>query len=92
LSPQQEVRVRVAHWHPETGSPDPAFVTHLHGRDLEVLAEPASHAWHWWVRTPHGVTLAEGCAPDLFHAEEAAEDEATAVHPPTSDLLERLLS
>jgi hypothetical protein len=84
--------VRIGHWHPEEGAPLQAFAAHVHGRELEVVAEPEAHAWHWWVRTPHGAVLADGRAPDLFHAEEAAEDEATAVHPPTSDLLERLLS
>ena len=64
---------------------------HLHGRDLEVVAE-ALHTWHWWVRSPHGEVLAEGRTSDRQRAEEAAEDEATAVHPPTSELLERLLS
>jgi hypothetical protein len=64
----------------------------VHGRDLEVVSEPALHSYHWWVRSPHGELLAEGRASDRRRAEEAAEDEATAVHPPTTGLLERLLS
>ena len=81
----------IGSWHPEEGSPVPAWAAHLHGRDLEVVAE-ALHTWHRWVRSPHGELLAEGRASDRQRAEEAAEDEATAVHPPTSELLERLLS
>ena len=42
--------------------------------------------------SPHGVVLAEGDAPTRDAAEQAAEDEATAVHPPTDLLLDRLLS
>jgi hypothetical protein len=82
----------IGSWHPEEGSSSPAWAAHLHGRDLEVVSEPALHAWHWWVRSPHGELLAEGRADDRQRAEEAAEDEATAVHPPTTGLLERLLS
>ena len=84
--------MRIGHWHPEPASPLPAFATHLHGRDLEVVAEPATHAWHWWVRAAHGALLADGTAPTQQAAEEAAEDEAMAVHPPTQELLERLLT
>lgn len=84
--------MRIGHWHLEDGTPVPAFATHLHGRDLEVVSDPAAHAWHWWVRTAHGALLADGSAPTAEQAEEAAEDEATAVHPPTAELLERLLS
>jgi hypothetical protein len=84
--------MRIGHWHPEEGTPVPAFAAHMHGRDLEVVAEPAVHAWHWRVSAPHGAVLAEGQAPDMAAAEQAAEDEATAVHPPTAELLERLLS
>ena len=81
----------IASWHHEPGTEIPAFATHLHGRDLEVVADPAIHAWHWFVRTPHGGVLADGEAPTQQAAEQAAEDEATAVHPPTLELLERLL-
>lgn len=82
----------IASWHPELDSSNPAFATHLHGRDLEVIADPAVHAWHWFVRAPHGAVLADGDAPTQQSAEQAAEDEATAVHPPTLELLERLLT
>jgi hypothetical protein len=84
--------MRIGHWHPEPGAAVPAFEAHLHGRDLEVEQEPALHAWHWRVRSPHGALLADGRERDLEKAEEAAEVEATAIHPPTSELLERLLS
>ena len=84
--------MRIGHWHPEPGAPIPAFEAHLHGRNLAVEQEPAAHAWHWRVTSPHGALLAEGREPDLEKAEEAAEVEATAIHPPTSELLERLLS
>ena len=30
----------IGSWHPEEGSPVPAWAAHLHGRDLEVVAEP----------------------------------------------------
>jgi len=83
--------MRIASWHPEPGASVAAFATHLHGRDLVVKAEPAHHDWHWRVATPHGEVLASGEAPDMTAAEQAAEDEATAVHPPTAELLERLL-
>jgi hypothetical protein len=84
--------MRIAHWHPEPGAPEQALATHLHGRDLEVVCDPAHHAWHWRVATPHGTLLAEGDAPGMDEAEEAAEEEATSVHPPTAELLELLLS
>ncbi len=81
----------IAHWHLEPDMPVQALATHVHGRDLEVLADPAHHDWRWRVCTPHGEVLAEGEAPDMTAAEQAAEDEATAIHPPTLELLERLL-
>lgn len=84
--------MRIASWHPEQGTPEQALATHLHGRDLEVIADPAHHDWRWRVTTPHGVVLAEGEAPGMTEAEQAAEDEATAIHPPTAELLELLLS
>lgn len=72
------------------------LTTHLHGRELEVTprAEPPGlrPGWHWCVRSPHGVVLAEGDAGTCELAEAAAEDEALAVHPPTEALLTRLLS
>jgi hypothetical protein len=84
--------VRIASWHPESGLPDDcAFAAHLHGRDLEVLADPAAHRWCWRVTSPHGALLADGAAPSRDAAEQAAEEEATAVHPPTPELLDRLL-
>ena len=84
--------MRIAHWHVEPGAPSQALETHLHGRDLEVIADPEHHDWHWRVTTHHGAVLAEGEAPGMTEAEEAAEAEATAVHPPTAELLELLLS
>jgi hypothetical protein len=47
--------------------------------------------WHWTVG-PRGNRLAQGDARTRLEAERAAEDEATAVHPPTPDLLYRLLT
>jgi hypothetical protein len=84
--------MRIAHWHAESGMPLGALETHLHGRTLEVKADPEHHDWHWRVTTPHGAVLAEGDAPGMTEAEQAAEDEATAIHPPTSELVELLLS
>ena len=83
----------VAHWNP---IPCPAgvrmaFATHLHGRDAEVLVREGAHLWHWRVVSPSGHVLAEGDAPDRDAAEQAAEDEACAVHPPTPHLLDELL-
>jgi hypothetical protein len=84
--------MRIACWHAEPGATlGSAFAAHLHGRDLEVLADPPAHAWRWRVTSPHGAILADGRAPSMNAAEEAAEDEATAVHPPTAELLDRLL-
>ena len=71
---------------------DPPFATHLHGRDLVVVHEGSPPHWHWRVTSPHGAVLAEGDAPTRDAAEQAAEDEATAVHPPSDTLLDRLLS
>jgi hypothetical protein len=71
---------------------DPPFATHLHGRELMVVHEGLPGHWHWRVTSPHGAVLAEGDAPTRDAAEQAAEDEATAVHPPTDSLLDLLLS
>lgn len=84
--------MQIAHWHPRAGAPVQTLATHLHGRDLEIAADPEHHDWHWRVTTPHGAVLAEGDAPGMTEAEQAAEDEATAIHPPTPELLEALLS
>ena len=84
--------ILVAAWHPSCEADPPAFAAHLHGRELAVIQVPGCGRWHWRVVSPHGVPLAEGDAPDRLAAEAAAEDEATAVHPPTSELLERLLA
>jgi hypothetical protein len=84
----------VAAWHPggETHPNADAFAAHLHGRDLAVHRDPGTGTWHWRVTTVHRIVLAEGIAPTRLAAQAAAEDEATAVHPPTADLLERLLT
>jgi hypothetical protein len=86
------IGMRVARWRVEDGVMLPAFEAHLHGRDLEVAEEAAEGPWAWYVRTPHGALLASGEAPTCDAAEQDAEDEATAVHPPTAELLELLLS
>ena len=84
--------MRICTWHPEPcADVDAAFAAHLHGRDLVVLADQPTHGWRWVVRAPHGAVLADGMAPTRAAAEEAAENEATAVHPPTGRLLELLL-
>jgi hypothetical protein len=80
----------LARWNRCCGEPE-SFRTHLHGRDLVVCEDPAHADWHWSVTSPFGNVLAEGDAATRTLAEEAAEDEATAVHPPTPDLLEHLL-
>jgi hypothetical protein len=81
----------LGHWH-HVDRPATGLAAHIHGRELLVEPEPAPCAWHWAVRSPHGVVLAEGEAPSCELAEEAAEDEALAVHPPTDLLLDLLLS
>jgi hypothetical protein len=87
-----EGAMHVASWHADPGSAfGSAFAAHLHGRNLEVAAEPLSHRWHWRVSSPHGALLADGYAASRDAAELAAEEEATAVHPPTPELLDRLL-
>jgi hypothetical protein len=79
-------------WHAEPGTAlGSAFAAHLHGRDLEVVSDDQAHRWHWIVTSPHGTLLADGFAVSRDAAELAAEDEATAVHPPTPELLDRLL-
>lgn len=84
--------MHVASWHAEAGSAfGCAFAAHLHGRELEVLAEPVAHRWHWRVTSPRGALLADGYAVSRDAAELAAEEEATSVHPPTPELLDRLL-
>lgn len=84
--------MHLAHWHAEPGTAfGSAFATHLHGRDLEVIGVPGAHRWHWAVTSPHGALLADGYAASRDAAELAAEEEATAVHPPTPELLDRLL-
>ncbi len=83
-----------ATWHP-ISCPEgarKAFATHLHGREAEVSVGEGLHRWHWRVLSPAGHVLAEGDAPDRDAAEQAAEDEASAVHPPTPHLVDELLS
>jgi hypothetical protein len=89
-----EMTTLVAAWHPaDETSPSPdAFVAHLHGRDLAVAWDLGRGSWRWRVATAHGALLAEGEAATRLAAQAAAEDEATAVHPPTADLVERLLT
>jgi hypothetical protein len=81
----------LGHWH-HCAAVGPALATHLHGRELAVerAGEPAP--WHWRVTSPHGALLAEGDAASCEAAEEAAEREALAVHPPTEELLRLLLA
>ena len=52
---------------------------------------PAAPSWHWQVVAPCGRVLAEGDAPDRRTAEQAAEDEVEAIHPPSDDLIDTLL-
>ncbi len=84
----------IASWHP-ISCPDGtrmAFATHVHGRDAEATVDEGTHVWHWRVISPAGHVLAQGCAPDREAAEQAAEDEACAVHPPTPHLMDELLT
>jgi hypothetical protein len=69
-----------------------AFTAHFHGRNAEVSVAEGSHTWHWRVVSTTGHTLAEGVARDRDAAEQAAEDEVCAVHPPTTHLMDELLS
>ena len=84
----------VASWHPV---PCPAgvrmtFATHFHGRDAQVSVAEGSYWSRWRVASATGHLLAEGDAPDRDSAEQAAEDEVCAVHPPTAHLMDELLS
>ena len=83
----------LAHWH-HVAAPGAhgALGAHLHGRELDVACCDGAPSWHWCVRSPHGIVLAEGDARTCEAAEEEAEAEALAVHPPSDVLLERLLS
>jgi hypothetical protein len=86
--------VLVASWHPvscPTGV-RMALATHLHGRDAEVSVAEGAHTWHWRVLSATGHVLAEGSAPDRDAAEQSAEDEICAVHPPSAHLMDDLLA
>jgi len=67
------------------------FAAHLHGRELSVRRDAAGGGWRWQVSTQGGAALAAGVTSSRLAAQRAAEDEATAVHPPTEELLDRLL-
>jgi hypothetical protein len=86
--------VLIASWHPITcpAGIRMAFATHLHGRDADVSVLDGAHAWHWRVLAPSGHVMAEGDAPDRDAAEQAAEDEVCAVHPPSDHLLDEMLT
>ena len=86
--------MHVATWHPiPCGEGERmAFRTHLHGRDAEAVTREGSRTWHWRVLSPAGHVLAEGDAPDRDAAEQAAEDENCAVHPPCEHLLDEMLT
>ena len=81
----------LGHWH-HCEAVGPALATHLHGRELDVMCAGERPCWHWRVASPHGALLAEGDAASCAAAEEAAEREALAIHPPTEALLSRLLA
>jgi hypothetical protein len=68
-----------------------AFGTHLHGRDAQVIVLEGTHAWRGRVVSPAGHVLAEGDAADRDAAEQSAEDEACAVHPPIPHLMDEML-
>ncbi len=68
-----------------------ALRAHLHGRDAEVLALEGEHRWHWRVFAPGGHLLAEGEAADRDGAEQAAEEEIFAIHPPSEHLIDDLV-
>ena len=92
--PVESDNMRIASWHPV---PCPAgvrmaFRAHLHGRDAEVSVAEGAHAWRWRITSPTGKVLAEGDAPDRDGAEQAAEDEVCAVHPPSAHLIDEMLS
>lgn len=83
----------IAGWH-AVPCPDGvrlALRAHLHGRDAEVTVPEGSSRWHWRVLSPAGHVLAEGDAGDRDAAEQAAEEEIFAVHPPTEHLLDELV-
>jgi hypothetical protein len=86
--------VLIAAWHavPCPAGVRLALATHLHGRDAQVSVAEGCARWHWRVQSATGHVLAEGDAPDRDAAEQAAEDEICAVHPPTAHLMDELLS
>jgi hypothetical protein len=67
------------------------FAAHLHGRELSVRRDALTGTWRWRVSTQGGSGLAAGMTSSRLAAQRAAEDDATAVHPPTDELLDRLL-
>jgi hypothetical protein len=86
--------VLIATWHPIScpAGIRMALATHLHGREALVTVAEGSHLWHWRVASATGHVLAEGDAADRDAAEQAAEDEVCAVHPPTPHLMDELLT
>ncbi len=68
-----------------------AFHAHIHGREVGVCVCEGDRVWHWRITSPTGHLLAEGTARDREAAEQAAEDEIFAIHPPSAHLLDDLL-
>ncbi|HEY6057289.1 MAG TPA: hypothetical protein VIV06_04615 [Candidatus Limnocylindrales bacterium] len=78
-------------WRPEPASAvPPTMVATLHGFTLRVEPEEA-HRWHWSVLTSCGHEVEAGEAPTLVGAENEAEAEVLAVHPPGSLWNERCI-
>jgi hypothetical protein len=83
----------IASWHviPSPEGVRLALRAHLHGRDAEVHARAGERRWHWRVLSPGGHVLAEGRADDRDAAQDAAESEILAVHPPTERMIDGLI-
>lgn len=80
----------LALWRPVQGQPHETRLASIHTRTLRV-EQIAERRWHWSVRSCRGREVAAGDAPTVSAAEEAAENEVYACHPPVGDWVERLL-
>jgi hypothetical protein len=60
----------------------PVLEARLHARTLSVEELENPHHWRWTIRSAAGSKVAEGDAASATEAEDEAEREFYAVHPP----------